>query len=261
MIVRQRLPYQDSTQQKACLVNRSNTNKTNVIPIRAKALHSAISENALLAALPASDYERLRPKLETVDLQPGKNLYNCGDVIRYVYFPINAPVYLFTTLKDGATIENGIVGSEGMIGISAVLGEMTTPGQARVLSVTRALKIPVDFLKREFSAGGMLNHLMLHYIHTFYVQGFQTAACNRHHNLKQKLCRWLLMTHDRVKSDRLDVTQEFISDMLGMRRPYITSAIGLLQKEEIVHCKRGYIQILNRRALEELCCECYETMK
>jgi CRP-like cAMP-binding protein len=241
--------------------NKNNTNRENPLPIATKSLQKTISENAILAALSVHDYRRIQPNLETVDLLPGKNLYNCGDGIRYVYFPINAVVYLFTTLKDGATIEHGVVGSEGMLGISAVLGEMTTPNQARVLSRTRALRIPAGFLKREFCTGGMFHQLMLRYIHNFYIQSSQTAACNRHHNLNQKLCRWLLMTDDRAKSDRLEVTQEFISQMLGMRRPYITAALGLLQKEGIIQNRRGYIEIIDRQALEESCCECYEIMK
>jgi len=207
--------------------------------------------------LSGSDYAHLQPNLETIDLPSGENLYNCGDAIRYVYFPLDAVVYLFTTLEDGATIETGIIGSEGVLGISAVLGARTTPCQAMVLSANKAVRIRAELLKREFDAGGALQNSILRYIHALYVQISQTAACNRHHNMEGRLCRWLLMMRDRANSDDLQVTQEFISEMLGTRRPYVTTAAGILQKEKIIECRRGHIHILDRRALEDCCCECY----
>ena len=223
--------------------------------------HRASGENAILAALSGNEYEHLQPLLEPVDLPSGQNLYNCGDSIKYVYFPLDAVVYLFTTLEDGATIETGIIGSEGVLGISAVLGVRTTPSQAMVLSNNKALRIRAEHLQREFNAGGMLQNLMLRYVHALYVQVAQTAACNRHHNMEDRLCRWLLMMHDRNKSDDLHVTQEFISEMLGTRRPYVTTACGILQKEKIIECTRGHTRILDRKALEDSCCECYEVIQ
>lgn len=224
-------------------------------------VNRASNENAILAALSGQEYEHLQPHLEMVDLPSKQNLYNCGDTIRYVYFPLDAVVYLFTTLKDGATIETGIIGSEGVLGISAVLGVRTTPYQALALSHNKALRICAELLKKEFDLGGMLHNLMLRYFHALFVQISQTAACNRHHNMEGRLCRWLLMMHDRNISDDLQVTQEFISEMLGTRRPYVTTAAGILQKEKIIECSRGHIRILNRQALEDCCCECYEIIR
>lgn len=215
-------------------------------------------ENSILAALSSSDYEHLQPHLEEIDLPAEHNIYNWGDAIRYVYFPIDAIVCLFTTLEDGATIETGIVGSEGVLGISSILGVKTTPSQAMALSHKKALRIRAELLKKEFDAGGKLQNLLLRYIHAVYVQNLQTAACNRHHNMEGRLCRWLLMMHDRNDSNDLEVTQEFISEMLGTRRPYVTTAAGILQKKEIIKCRRGHIEILDRRGLETSSCECYD---
>ncbi len=182
--------------------------------------------------------------------------------MQYLYFPLDAVVCLFKTLEDGATIETGIIGSEGVLGISGVLGVKTTPCQALALShKKKALRIRTEFLKQEFNAGGRLHNLMLRYFHALYVQITQTAACNRHHNMEGRLCRWLLMMHDRTDTNDLCVTQEFISEMLGTRRPYVTTAAGLLQKEKIIQCGRGRIRILNRTALEACCCECYEIIQ
>lgn len=219
------------------------------------------SENGILAALSAQEYEHLQPHLEMIDLPAGQNLYNCGDTIEHIYFPLDAIVYLFTTLEDGATIETGIIGSEGVLGISAVLGVPATPNQAFVLSPNRALRIRAELLKQKFDAGGTLQNLMLRYFHALYVQISQTAACNRHHNMEGRLCRWLLMMHDRNVSDDLQITQEFISEMLGTRRPYVTTAAGILQKQGIIECSRGRIRVLDRAALENCCCECYKIIR
>lgn len=216
------------------------------------------NENHILSALSNAEYEHLQPHLEIVELSAGQNIYNWGDAIRYVYFPLDAIVYLFMTLEDGATIETGIVGSEGVLGISSVLGVKTTPSQATVLSHKKALRIRAELLKKEFDTGGELHNLLLRYIHAVYVQNLQTAACNRHHKMEYRLCRWLLMMHDRNGSNDLEVTQEFISEMLGTRRPYVTTAAGIMQKKKIIKCRRGHIEILDRRALESISCECYD---
>ncbi len=218
-------------------------------------------ENAILNALSGSKYAHLEPHLETVALPSKQNLYNSGDAIRHVYFPLDAVVCLFTTLEDGATIESGIVGSEGVIGISAVLGVKHTPCQAQAVSRRGAVRLRADYLKREFDEGGHLRDLLLRYFHAFYVQITQTAACNRHHNMEGRLCRWLLMMHDRTASNDLQVTQEFISEMLGTRRPYVTTAAGILQKQKIIECRRGRIRIRDRAALEDCCCECYRVIQ
>jgi len=224
--------------------------------------HRSNVENAILAALSEREYEHLRPHLEPIDLPSGENLFDCdGGAVRYVYFPLDAVIYLFTTLEDGATIETGIIGSEGLLGISAVLGVRTISSQALVLSQRKALRIRTEILKREFDSGGNLHNLILRFFHALYVQVAQTAACNRHHNMECRLSRWLLLMHDRNMSDDLRVTQEFVSEMLGTRRPYITTAAGVLQKEKIIECGRGHIRILDRQALEDWCCECYEVMQ
>ena len=218
-------------------------------------------QNAILASLTAPEYEHLHPYLETVDLAAGQNLYNCGDKIRYVYFPLNAVFWLFTTMENGATIETGIVGSEGVLGISSVLGASNSTCQALTLTKNKAVRIRSEFLKKEFDLGGSLHNLMLRYFHALYVQVSQTAACNRHHKMEGRLCRWLLMMHDRNKSNDLKVTQEFIAEMLGTRRPYVTTAAGILQREGIIKCGRGHIRILDRKSLENCCCECYGIMR
>lgn len=227
----------------------------------AAAVQCKTGENAILGALSSYDYASLQPFLEVVDLPAGQNIYNYGDRIDWIYFPLDAVVYLFTTLEDGATIENGIVGSEGVLGISAMLGVQTTPSQATVLSNRKAVRIRAELLKKEFDAGGKLQNLLLRYVHALYVQTAQTAACNRHHNMEGRLCRWLLMMRDRTDSDDLQVTQEFISEMLGTRRPYVTTAAGILQKKNVIECTRGHIRIVDRPALENCCCECYEIIQ
>ncbi|HEY8562177.1 MAG TPA: Crp/Fnr family transcriptional regulator [Pyrinomonadaceae bacterium] len=218
-------------------------------------------QNAILASLSCREYRHLQPHFETVSLRAGQNLYNCGDRIRHVYFPLDAVFWLFTTMEDGATIETGVVGSEGVVGISSVLGAKTSTCEARALTKNKAVRIRAEFLKEEFDAGGALHDLILRYFHALYVQISQTGACNRHHKMEGRLCRWLLMMHDRNKSDELRVTQEFIAEMLGTRRPYVTTAAGILQKQGIIKCGRGAIRILDRGALENCCCECYEIIR
>lgn len=229
--------------------------------MQAVSVKKITSENAILAALSGQDYTRLQPHLETIDLPSGQNIYNCGDRIDWIYFPLDAVVYLFTTLENGSTIESGVVGSEGVLGISAMLGARATPNQAMVLARRKSLRIRAELLKEEFDAGGKLQNLLLRYVHALYVQTAQTAACNRHHSIESRLCRWLLMLRDRTDSDDLQVTQEFISEMLGTRRPYVTTAVGLLQKKNTIECTRGQIRILDRAALENCCCECYEIIR
>jgi len=214
-------------------------------------------ENDILAALSSQEYARLQPHLEMACLPLGANAYNCGDSINYVYFPLDAVFYLFTTMEDGATAEAGVVGSEGILGVSILLGVKTNFNQAIVLNSDRVLRIRAEILKSAFDDGGLLHNLILRYMHTLYVQISQIAACDRIHHIEGRLCRWLLMMQDRAKSDVLAVTQEFISQMLGTRRPYVTTAAGILQKEEIIRCTRGHIKILDREALEERSCECY----
>lgn len=218
-------------------------------------------ENSILAALSEQEYGELLPHLEAVDLPYGKNIYNYGDAIDYVYFPIDSIVYLFTIMENGATAEAGIIGFEGVLGISALMGVGNMPNQSLVLNSSRALRIKVGILNQIFNDGGHLQTLLLRYIHTLYVQISQTAACNRVHHIEERLARWLLMMHDRTKNDELTVTQEFIAQMLGTRRPYITISVGILHKRKIISCRRGHIKILDRSKLEDCACECYRIIQ
>ena len=218
-------------------------------------------ENGIFDLLPAEDYERIRPHLEDVCLPVGQNLYEYGDEIQYVYFPLDAVVNLFLTMKSGATIEAGVVSSEGVLGFPFFMGAKTVSSQAVVLHSNRALRIRSEIIKREFDRGGHFQNLILRYMNAFYIQLSQIAACNRIHQLEGRLCRWLLMMHDRLKTNRLKVTHEFIAQMLGTRRPYLTAAAGCLQRKNLICGTRGYIEILDRRGLEEDCCECYEIIR
>lgn len=223
--------------------------------------HHRQPENGILAALSKDEYELLHPHLETVDLPLGRNIYNCGDAIEYVYFPIDAVVYLFTTMENGATAEAGVIGFEGILGVSALMGVGKMPNQSFVVNASRAWRIKVEVLKREFGGGGRLQILVLRYIHALYVQISQTAACNRVHRIEERLCRWLLLMHDRIKSDELIVTHDFISQMLGTRRPYVTIAARILHQKKIIHCRRGHIRIINREKLQASACECYSVIQ
>lgn len=217
----------------------------------------SFGENLIISALSQKEYDNLHPHLEISQLPIGQNFSNNGDAIRYIYFPLNCVVLLSTTMNNGSTPEVGIVGSEGVLGISALMGVETAPFQSHILCSEDTLRIEADILKQEFDKCGELCRLILRYIHSFYIQISQTAACNKLHNIRERLCRWLLMMDDRISGNKLAVTQEFISQMLATRRPHITNAIGLLKKEGAISCSRGNIEISNRHLLEERACECY----
>ena len=218
-------------------------------------------ENSIFNSLSVEDYTRIQPHLEDVCLSVGQNLYEYGDAIQYVYFPLDAVIHLFLTMKSGATLEAGIVSSEGLLGFAVFMGAETVSSQAIVLHSNRALRIRADIIKQEFNRGGHLQQLILRYINAFCVQLSQTAACNRIHQMEARLCRWLLMMHDRLENNCLNVTQDFIAQMLGTPRTYITAALGSLQREMIVKCHRGRIEILDRQSLERNSCECYEVIR
>ena len=218
---------------------------------------SVPSENSLLKTLFSHDYQHLQRHLEPIFLPPGEVLYDCGDPIRHVYFPLDSIVFLLANMEDGASTEVGVVGYEGVLGISVCMGADTTPNQAVALIANRAIRLRAEVLQDEFARGGLLQLLLLRYMHALFIQVSQTAACNRIHHMEGRLCRWLLMVHDRLKSDQLPLTQEFIANMLGTHRPYVTVAAGLLQKEGVIHCQRGYIIIRDRQGLESRACECY----
>jgi CRP-like cAMP-binding protein len=218
-------------------------------------------KNHLLAALPDKDYQRLRPNLERVSLSLGEVVYESGGHLDFVYFPTNAVVSLLYTTEDGSTAEMGLTGNDGVVGIALFLGGDTTPNRAVVQVAGGAFRMRAKILQEEFAGGGRLQQLMLRYTQALITQISQTAVCNRLHSVEKRLCRWLLLSHDRVKSDELLMTQEFISNMLGGRRESVTVAAGRLQDAGLINYSRGHISILDRKGLEAAVCECYQVVK
>lgn len=219
------------------------------------------AQNRLIASLPAEVYERVLPNLWPVTLSQGENIYASGSRLEHVYFPTGAVVSLLYTTEDGATAEVGITGNDGMLGIALVLGGDSAPNRAIVQIAGGALKLGAGVLQEEFARGGAFQKLLLRYTQSFLTQVSQTAVCNRLHSVEKRLCRWLLLCHDRVHSDRLTITQEFISNMLGTRRESVTVAAARLQDAGLIHYSRGNITILDRPGLESIGCECYRTIK
>ncbi|BAU08436.1 Crp/Fnr family transcriptional regulator [Fischerella major NIES-592] len=213
--------------------------------------------NQLLLALPESEFQRLAPHLEEVSLSLGQVLYEAGENIKHVYFPNRAMVSLIAVLEDGSTTEVGMVGSNGVVGYPAFLGGDFTTTRTIVQVAGTAMKIDAKLLKREFYRGGVLQRQLLLYTQALLTQISQTAACNRHHSLEARLARWLLTAQDHTASDTIQITQEFIAELLGTRRSGVTVAAGLLQQAGIIRYSRGRITILNRLALEATACECY----
>lgn len=218
-------------------------------------------DNRLLAALPAEDYERLRSHLEPVAFSLGDVIYESGGRMEHVYFPVNSIVSLLYTMVDGATAEVGLVGDEGLVGIALFMGGETTPNRAIVQGAGDAFKIPAQAMLDEFKRGGAFQLTLLRYTQALITQISQTAVCNRLHTVEQRLCRWLLMTRDRAHTDELQMTHEFISNMLGIRREGVTLAAGHLQKMGAIKYVRGHVRILDRRKLEACVCECYRVVK
>ena len=219
------------------------------------------SLNRLLAALPSDIYQRLQPNLELVPLKLGASVYEAGGKQAYVYFPTNAIISLLYVMKDGASAEIAVVGNEGIVGIALFMGGETTPSRAVVQSAGHAHRLSSRLLKREFECGGALQHLLLRYTQALITQMAQTAVCNRHHSIEQQLCRWLLLSADRLPTNELTMTQELIANMLGVRREGVTEAAGKLQDAGLIHYSRGRITILNRPKLEKRVCECYAVVK
>jgi CRP-like cAMP-binding protein len=218
-------------------------------------------QNHLLAALPASDFERLSANLEHVALKLGEVLYEPGAKMRYVYFPTTAIVSLLYVMEDGASAEIAIVGNEGILGISLFMGGESTPSRAVVQSAGYAFRLKSQLLKDEFGRFGPLMYLLLRYTQALITQMAQTAVCNRHHTVDQQLCRWLLLSLDRLASNELTMTQELIANMLGVRREGVTEAAGKLQEAGLVRYRRGKITVLDRPGLIKRSCECYEVVK
>ncbi len=219
------------------------------------------SINYLLAALPADVYARLLPNLELVALPLGKVLYESGDTLRHVYFPVDCIVSLLYVMEDGASAEISVVGKEGIIGIALFMGGDSTPSRAIIQSGGYAYRLLAQKFKDEINRHSELLMLLLRYTQSLITQMAQTAVCNRHHSIDQQLCRWLLLSLDRLPTNRLTMTQELIANMLGVRREGVTEAAGKLQKLGVIEYSRGQITVLDRAQLEELSCECYAVVK
>jgi CRP-like cAMP-binding protein len=218
-------------------------------------------QNHILAALPADARERLYPHLELVTMPLGDVLYESGNRLRHVYFPSTCIVSLLYVMEDGASAEIAVVGNEGIIGIALFMGGETTPSRALVQSAGHAFRLKGQLLKDEFNRSGELQHLLLRYTQALITQMAQTAVCNRHHSVDQQLCRWLLLSLDRLSSEKLTMTQELIANMLGVRREGVTEAAGKLQSAGLIHYSRGQITVLDRPRLEARACECYAVVK
>ncbi len=218
-------------------------------------------QNHLLNALPEADFARLQPHLELVAMPLGHVLYESGHHLQHVYFPANCIVSLLYVMEDGHSAEIAVVGNEGIVGVALFMGGETTPNRGIVQSAGEAYRLPGKYLKDEFLRAGPFQHLLLRYTQALLTQMAQTAACNRHHSVDQQLCRWLLLSLDRLSTDELVMTQELIANMLGVRREGVTEAAGKLQKLGLIHYSRGHIRVLDRQGLEGLACECYRVVR
>jgi CRP-like cAMP-binding protein len=218
-------------------------------------------DNHILAALPSLERERLFPFLKLVQMPLGMVLYESGAALRHIYFPTNSIVSLLYVMQDGSSAEIAVVGNEGAIGVSLFMGGETTPSRAIVQSAGYAYRLTSVRLKQEFSRHGEMLHVLLRYTQSLITQMAQTAVCNRHHSLDQQLCRWLLLSLDRLSGSELRMTQELIANMLGVRREGVTAAAGKLQKLGVIRYMRGKITVLDRPKLEKLSCECYAVVK
>ncbi len=234
---------------------KRNTKMTAIIP-----LHTP-NQNHLLAALPTEILERISPNLELVLLPLGKVLYESSDQLQHVYFPTTAIASLHYVMENGASAEIAGVGNEGILGISLFMGGHSTLSRATVQTAGYSYRLKGTFMMEEFNRSGVFQNLMLRYTQALITQISQTAVCNRHHSIEQQLCRWLLLTIDRLPSQELTMTQELIASMLGVRREGITEAAGVLQRSGFISYRRGHITVLDRIGLESKTCECYNAVK
>ncbi len=221
----------------------------------------AAKRNQLLAALSGTEMKRVRAHLELAELPLGHVVYEAGRTLDHLYFPTTSIVSLLYVMENGASAEIAVVGNDGVVGISLFMGGESTPSRAVVQSAGEACRLPARFLEAEFQRGGTLQHLLLRYTQALITQMAQTAVCNRHHSVDQQLCRWLLLSLDRLEGDELVMTQELIANMLGVRREGVTAAAGKLQKAGVIHYRRGHITVRDRPKLETLSCECYEVVR
>jgi CRP-like cAMP-binding protein len=217
--------------------------------------------NRLLAALPDLEWARIEAHLSPVRVALGEPIYESGQQIERVYFPVSSIISLLYVLEDGSSAEIAVVGREGVVGVSLFMGGESTPSRAVVQSAGWAYRLAGSILKREFIRGGELQHLMLRYTQALLTQMAQTAVCNRHHSIDQQLCRWLLLSLDRLAGNELTMTQELIANMLGVRREGVTEAAGKLQDANLIRYSRGKITVLDRAGVEARCCECYEVVR
>jgi CRP-like cAMP-binding protein len=222
---------------------------------------SVLLQNHILGALPAADLARVSAGIEPARMPLGRVLYESGDKMRHIYFPTTAIVSLLYVMQSGASAEIAIVGNEGVVGVSLFMGGETTPSRALVQSAGQAFRVPSKVLKEEFRRGGPLQHVLLRYTQALITQMSQTAVCNRHHSVEEQLCRWLLMSLDRLESNELTMTQKLIANMLGVRREGVTESAGRLQKLGLIKYHRGRITVLDRAGVERQACECYEVVK
>jgi len=224
-------------------------------------LASRPTDNQLLAALPAPEYQRWLAALEPVNLTLGQVIYESGATLDHVYFPTTAIVSLLYVMEDGASAEIAVVGCEGMVGVALFMGGESTPSRAVVQSAGQGFRLKAKLMKDEFNRAGPVLHLLLRYTQALITQMAQTAVCNRHHSLDQQLCRWLLLSMDRLTGNELVMTQELIANMLGVRREGVTEGALKLQKAGLIRYSRGRISVLDRPGLERATCECYAVVK
>jgi CRP-like cAMP-binding protein len=218
-------------------------------------------QNHILAALPSTDYERLAKHLELASMPLGMTVCEAGAILQHVYFPTSSIVSVLHDTKEGASAETAVIGNEGMIGISHCMGGGAMPSRVVVKSAGYGFRMKAALLKEEFERGGALQSHVLRFIQALLIQMSQTAVCNRHHSVAQQLCRWLLLSVDRLPSNELSMTQEAIANMLGVRRESVAEAAGRLQDEKLIHYSRGHITVLDRVGLEHRACECYANVK
>jgi len=218
-------------------------------------------QNCILAALPAQDYARLLPDLELVDMPLGWTMSESGDHVNFLHFPVSGIISLIYALEDGSFSETALVGDEGMVGISIFMGGESMPSSTEVQSPGKAYRLSRKVMKREFALGGQLQHLALLFTQAMICQTSQTAVCNQHHTLDQQMCRWLLMSMDRLHGNELVITQQMIGRLLGVRRESVTQTVGQLQKDGLIERGRGRITVVDRPKLEQRACECYAAVK
>jgi CRP-like cAMP-binding protein len=218
-------------------------------------------KNRLLAALPEAEWQRWLSQLELVEMPLGEVLYESGGTLSHVYFPTTAIVSLLYVMENGASAEIAVVGNEGLVGVSLFMGGESTPSRAVVQSAGQGIRLEAQSMKNEFNRAGPTLHLLLRYTQALITQMAQTAVCNRHHSVDQQLCRWLLLSLDRLEGDELVMTQELIANMLGVRREGVTEAALSLQQAGLIRYARGHITILSRAGLEKRTCECYDVVK